>query len=178
MLRPLRLHLVIAVGWLTGCDPVVVDHSPATNLLDPETCSLETSLGHWTNWYDTAISRDSSAAKVGSQGLRIAVTEPDWGVGTDNWPGFDATPGTHHVTFWARGPPGIPLSVDLELTWFTSNANQLQVDTVSSATLSEGWVKTTRDVSAPAGAERMSVALRGSQAAAGEVFDVDGVYVQ
>ncbi|QSQ15695.1 hypothetical protein [Myxococcus landrumensis] len=164
---------------LMGCDPAVIDHSPTSNLLDAETASLETGGGVWTAWFAVTIARATTAAREGDAGLRVEVTEPyGWGVATDNWPGFAASPGAHRASFWARGTTGRSLVAEMKVKWRDASGKELRAETLSSPVLSGQWVRTERELTAPAGTERVSVEVTGAEGSPGDVIDLDVLVVQ
>ncbi|WP_426754651.1 hypothetical protein [Myxococcus sp. Y35] len=170
--------LLLAVA-LTACEPAIIDHSPTSNLLDAETASLETGLGYWIAWYSATVSTAPAAAREGEAGMRVQVTGPHgWGVHLDNWPGFAASPGAHRASFWARGTPGRSLVAEMRVSWRDSGGRELQAETLSSPVLSEQWVRTARELTAPAGTERVSVEVTGAEGAPGDVIELDVLVVQ
>ncbi|MBU8900293.1 hypothetical protein DRW03_07385 [Corallococcus sp. H22C18031201] len=164
---------------LTACGPAIIDHSPTANLLDADTASLESGLGTWRAWFAVTVSRASSAARDGAAGLRVEVVEPyGWGVITDNWPGFVAAPGAHRASFWARGTQGHSLVAEMHVIWRDSSGKELQTETLSSPVLSGQWVRTTRELTAPAGTERVSVQVTGDEGSPGDVIELDALVVR
>ncbi|WP_342373766.1 hypothetical protein NVS55_20185 [Myxococcus stipitatus] len=169
----------VLAAVLCGCDPAVIDHSPTSNLLDAETASLETGKGVWTAWFAVAISSAPTAAREGDAGLRVEVTEPyGWGVATDNWPGFVAAPGAHRASFWARGTAGRSLVAEMKVKWRDASGRELRAETLASPVLSGQWVRMERELTAPAGTERVSVEVTGAEGSPGDVIDLDVLVVQ
>ncbi|GEN11698.1 hypothetical protein SAMN05443572_11560 [Myxococcus fulvus] len=170
--------LCLAVA-LTACEEAVIDHAPTSNLLDAETASLETGLGVWTEWYGASASRASTDAREGEAVLRVEVTEPyGWGVHLDNWPGFAASPGAHRASFWARGTTGHSVVARMKVSWRDSDGEELQAQTLSSPVLSGQWARTTLELTAPEGTERMSVEVTGDEGSVGDVIELDALGVQ
>ncbi|MBJ6766003.1 hypothetical protein JGU66_35065 [Myxococcaceae bacterium JPH2] len=178
-MKPRHWSTLVLATALTACEPAVFDHSPTANLLDAETASLETGLGTWGAWFAVTISRAPTAAREGEAGLRVEVTAPyGWGVITDNWPGFAASPGAHRASFWARGTAGRSLVAEMRVVWRDSSGRELQAETLSSPVLSEQWVRTTRELTAPAGTERVSVEVTGAEGTPGDVIELDALVIQ
>ncbi|AGC45336.1 hypothetical protein MYSTI_04035 [Myxococcus stipitatus DSM 14675] len=164
---------------LTACGPVVIDHAPTSNLLDAETASLETGSGVWTAWFAVTIARAPTAAREGDAGLRVEVTEPyGWGVATDNWPGFAASPGAHRASFWARATSGRSLVAEMKVKWRDASGRELRVEALSSPVLTGQWVRTERELTAPAGTERVSVEVTGAEGTPGDIIELDSLVVQ
>jgi hypothetical protein len=167
-------------GLLIACGPVDIDHSPANNVFDAETSSLEGGPGHWTAWFSTAIASQSAAARLGGAGLRVEVTAPfGWGIQTDNYPGFPAVAGEYRASFWARASLGAPGSARLRISWRDESGNELSADSVESEALGLDWVQTTGEVTAPSGTARVGISVSGDEDGdAGEVMSFDGFVVQ
>ncbi|NTX17310.1 hypothetical protein HUA74_39380 [Myxococcus sp. CA051A] len=164
---------------LTACEPAIIDHSATSNLLDAESASLETGPGAWIAWYGVTASRASTDAREGEAVLRVEVTEPyGWGVHLDNWPGFAASPGAHRASFWVRGTSERSPVAEMRVSWRDASGRELQSDLLSSPVLSSKWVRTARELTAPAGTERMSVAVTGAEGVLGEVIELDVLVVQ
>ncbi|MFP2923725.1 hypothetical protein ACLESO_00645 [Pyxidicoccus sp. 3LG] len=167
------------VAALTACEPAIIDHSPTSNLLDVETASLETGLGQWVAWFSVTVSREPTAAKDGEAGMRVEVTEPyGWGVHLDNWPGFAASPGAHRASFWARGTPGGALVAEMRVSWRDASGRELHSELLSSPVLSAEWVRTARELTAPAGTERVGVEVTGTEGVPGDVIELDVLVLQ
>lgn len=174
-----RWSLLCLAAALTACEEVVIDHSPTSNLLDAETASLETGLGVWTAWYGATASRASTDARDGEAVLRVEVTEPyGWGVHLDNWPGFAASPGAHRASFWARGTTGRSVVAQMKVSWRDSEGRELQAQTLTSPVLSGQWGRTTLELTAPEGTERMSVEVTGDEGSVSDVIELDALVVQ
>ncbi len=174
-----RWSLLWLAAALTACEPAIIDHSPTSNLLDAETASLETGPGAWSAWYSVTVSTASTDAREGEAVLRVEVTEPyGWGVHLDNWPGFAASPGAHRASFWARGTPGRSRVAEMRVSWRDADGRELQTETLSSPVLSGQWVRTARELTAPAGTERVSVEVTGAEGVPGDVIELDALVVQ
>ncbi|WP_338866407.1 hypothetical protein [Myxococcus stipitatus] len=172
-------RVLFLTATLTACEPEVIDHAPASNLIDAESASLETGLGVWAPWFGVSVSRTPTAAREGDAGLRVEVTEPyGWGVSLDNWPGFVAAPGPHRVSFWARVTQGRSQVAEMTVIWRDAGGRELRAETVSSPALTRQWVRTARELTAPTGTERVSVAVTGAEGAPGDVIELDVVVVQ
>ncbi|MCY1016087.1 hypothetical protein [Pyxidicoccus sp. MSG2] len=174
-----RWSILSLVAALTACEPAIIDHSPNSNLLDAETASLETGLGQWAAWYSVVVSREPTAARDGEAGMRVEVSELyGWGILLDNWPGFAASPGAHRASFWARGTPERSLVAQMRVSWRDASGRELQSELLSSPVLSEEWVRTVRELTAPAGTERVGVEVTGTEGAPGDVIELDVLVVQ
>jgi hypothetical protein len=129
-------------------------------------------------WYSSRIARDSAAARTGSAGLRITVTDPfGWGVALDNWPGFAARPGLRRASFWARVSQGNEIAVELRISWRDASGNELGQRSLVTPPLGSAWVKSSIDLTAPAGTERVTLEVSGPEGSPGDVIDVDDVAV-
>lgn len=169
--------VVAALGILTGCGPNLVDHTPAGNLLDPDTESLEGGLGHWEMWYSADVARTTADAQRGSASLRITVTARDgWGVQLDNWPGFPAAPGRHHVDLWVRAVSSTALDLEASIRWRDESGGALQTDLVRLRP-NQTWQPGGRDLTAPAGTTRAALELAGSAGGPGDTVDVDEIFL-
>jgi hypothetical protein len=178
-MRPGRWSMLSLVAVLTACEPAIIDHSPNSNLLDAETASLETGLGQWAAWFSVTVSREPTAAKDGEAGMRVEVSEQyGWGIHLDNWPGFAASPGAHRASFWARGTPERALVAQMRVSWRDASGQELQSELLSSPVLSAEWVRTARELTAPAGTERVGVEVTGTEGAPGDVIELDVLVVQ
>jgi hypothetical protein len=165
-----------ALSLLPACGPASVDHTPTGNILDPDTQSLEESIGHWQPWYSTDVARSTAGAQRGLASLQIEVTAPfGWGVQLDNWPGFPAAPGRHRAELWARAVSGSALELivsvrarddsgDLE-----SRALRLRLD--------RSWRKLGGDFMAPPGTTRIAIELTGVEGKPGDAIQVDEIFV-
>ncbi|OJT20379.1 hypothetical protein BO221_30620 [Archangium sp. Cb G35] len=178
-MRPGRWSVLSLAAALTACEPVIIDHPPTSNLLDAETASLETGFGQWAPWFSVNVSRAPTAARDGEAGMRVEVTALyGWGVHSDNWPGFAASPGAHRASFWARGTPGRALAAEMRVSWRDARGQELRSEVLSSPVLSSEWVRTARELTAPAGTERVGVEVTGTEGAPGDVIELDVLVVQ
>jgi hypothetical protein len=167
----------IALGVLPACGPAVVDHTPTGNILDTDTQSLEGGLGHWQPWYSTDLGRSTDDPHRGDGSLRITVTANDgWGVQLDNWPGFPATPGNHHIDLWARIAFGSALDLVVSIRWRNDTGGDLQTDVLHTRP-NDTWQPLGRDLTAPAGTTRAALELTGSEAGPGDALDVDEIFL-
>ena len=174
---PRVVVVVIALGVFPACGPAVVDHTPAGNMLDADTQSLEGGLGHWHAWFSTDIGRSSDNPHRGEASLRITVTAPDgWGVELDNWPGFPATPGNHHIDLWTRAASGSALDLAVSIRWRNDAGADLQTDGLRTRP-NETWQPIGGDLTAPTGTTRAALELTGSEAAPGDAVDVDEIFL-
>lgn len=175
-------RLRASIVWLLlggACGPQVVDHSPEGNLLDFNTATLEAGLGHWVPWFSSELSRTAEAARTGTRGLGIAVTAPfGWGVTIDNWPGFEAGPGLHRVSFWARASTSSGLPLSLQVRWRSAEGTDLHVETLVTPPLRSAWVQTAAALRAPEGTAHFNLELVGGEGVPGDRFEVDGVFVR
>lgn len=179
---PLRLVaragvVAIALGVWPACDPAVVDHTPAGNLLDADTQSLEGGLGHWETWYSTEVARSTDRPHRGHASLRVTVTARDgWGIQMDNWPGFSAAPGSHHVDLWGRAASGSALDLSVSIRWRDDGGDDLQTD-VLRARPNDTWQPVGRDLTAPAGTTRAALEVTGSEGGPGDAIDIDEIFL-
>jgi hypothetical protein len=162
---------------LTGCGPTLIDHTPAGNLLDADTAGVEGGIGHWEAWYSVDVARTTADARRGRASLRITVTAPDgWGVQLDNWPGFPAAPGRHHVDLWVRAVSNTALDLEASIRWRDDAGGALQTDVVR-VRPNETWQQGGRDLTAPAGTTHAALELTGSQGGPGDSVDLDEIFL-
>jgi hypothetical protein len=174
---PARTVAVAALGILSGCGATIVDHTPAGNLLAADTAGLEGGIGHWEAWYSVDVARTTADARRGRASLRIAVTAPDgWGVQLDNWPGFPAAPGRHHVDLWVRAVSSTALDLEASIRWRDEAGGALQTDVVR-VRPNDTWQPGDRDLIAPAGTTRAALELTGSEGGPGDRVDVDEIFL-
>jgi parallel beta-helix repeat protein len=152
--------------------------TPATNHLDADTAGLEGSIGHWDNWYSTAVAQSTEQAHGGTHGLRVNITDPwGWAVQQNNWPGFSADHGVKTIGFWARIGNRADLQPKLVVKWLDGNQALLQTDQVAVPTLTTTWQNVRATVDAPAGTATALVQLMGSAGTTGDYFYVDDLFV-
>jgi hypothetical protein len=166
-----------ASSVLSACGPATVDHTPAGNILDADTQSLESGTGHWQSWYSTDITRTTDGARRGRASLHIEVTELyGWGVQLDNWPGFPAAPGRHRAELWARAVAGSALELLVTVHWRGNSGDDIQKDDLR-LRLDRTWRKVGQDVTAPPGTERVWIELTGGDGDPGDAIQVDEIFV-
>lgn len=169
--------IALLLTVLSACDPAAVDHTPEGNILDSDTESLEGGVGHWEMWYATKLARSTERPHRGQASLRIAITAPDgWGVQFDNWPGFAATAGPHHLDLWVRTAAGSALDLAATVRWRNEAGNDLQTDALR-ARPSGAWQAFGRDLTAPAGTTRAALEVTGSEGGAGDAIDLDEIFL-
>jgi len=169
--------MAAALGALPACGPIVVDHTPAGNILDTDTEDLEGGLGHWQAWYSTEIARSTDGARRGRASLRIGITASDgWGVQLDNWPGFGAAPGPHRVELWVRIAAGSALDLDASVHWRDDSGKDLETSVVM--TRPDGtWQRFGDDLIAPVGTTRVWLEITGGEGRPGDALEVDEIFV-
>lgn len=156
-------RLGVALLLLIGAASVGLTHAVAdAPAVDPDTATLEGSLGAWTPWYNTTISRSTEAAHSGRYGLTVRPTTSPWGVITNNWPGFRATTGTVKVSFWARSSSREPGGASLAIIWRDATGNQSRVDSLPMLSVPSVWTQKTTVVEVPAGTSYAQLALLNS----------------
>lgn len=149
----------------------------ATNDLSTDTAGLEASTGNWEDWYSESISQSTAEAHTGTHSLKVDVTDPwGWGVQLDNWPGFDAAPGTKNISFWGKLGSGTGVAPKMTVKWVDGGNSVLQTDFVTLPTLTSSWQKVSALVEAPAGTEKVLVYLTGSDSASTN-FYLDDFFV-
>jgi len=167
----------LTIGTLSACDSTVIDHTPAGNLLDSDTQGFEGGVGHWQPWYSTKLARSTDQPHNGHVSLRVNVTARDgWGVELDNWPGFAAAPGRHHVDLFARTAAGSALDLAVTVRWREEAGDDLQTD-VLDARPYDRWQPIGRDLMAPTGTTRAALELTGSEGGPGDAIDIDDVFL-
>lgn len=147
---------------------------PVDNALDADTATLEGSIGHWQAWFSDTVARSALAAHSGTYGLVINITAGgSWGVQLANFPGFNATPGTKHVSFWAKQGTGTVPAVTLRVKWFNGAQQLTQTDLVPINSLSTSWQQGSADVTAPADTASVYLELLNGSGGAGNSIYVD-----
>jgi hypothetical protein len=149
----------------------------AQDLLDEDTQGLETATGHWLTWYSTTLTRSTAAAAAGVASLRVDITGTSWGLGFDHWPGFLATPGTYELSVSTLQGVGSLTDINVRVRWKTVSGADVAIDDVSLPTPSSTWRRTTQQLVAPAGTERMLFEVTGGTATDGDYFFLDDIHV-
>ena len=160
-------------------DIVVIDSDaappppPPPNLLDANTASIEGSAGKWVPWFSSAVSRSTDQAHGGTASLKVDITAAfGWGVTQSNWPGFAATPGNKHLSFWGIAPSGSGLSATMYVTWRDAGGTTLQTD-VLTLPLGASWAEASANILAPAGTAKVGVDVTNSSGGAGNTVYLD-----
>lgn len=147
---------------------------PVANALDTDTATLEGSIGQWESWFSATPSQTTEDAHTGTHSLKETVTSGGgWASDLANYPGFAATPGSKHVTFWAKQGTGAISSVSLRVRWLDGSGTLLQTDIVPRASLSATWQQGVADVTAPAGTASVFVELFSSSGSTGNTLYAD-----
>jgi hypothetical protein len=166
-----------ALATLPACGPTGLDHTPAGNILDADTESIEGGLGHWYMWFSTDLARTTDRPRRGLASMRVTVNKPyGWGVQLDNWPGFPAAPGDHHVDLAVRAAAGSALDLEVAIRWRNTAGDDLQTD-VLRVRPDDAWQLIGRDLTAPAGTTRAAIELTGSEGDPGDAIDVDEIFL-
>ncbi len=165
----------------TTDDVLYVDDVSITNianLLDAETSSLESGLGHWQTWYSSTVATSTSDAYYGTHSLLVTVTDPyGWGVELDNWPGVAMTPGEKRVTFSAKKGTGDVSDMTLRVRWFDDEDELLDTEEVPLSGLTSAWQRGSAVFTAPAGTAKAFLDLTGETGDADDTAYVDGVII-
>ncbi|MDX2776667.1 Ig-like domain-containing protein [Streptomyces caniscabiei] len=156
--------------------------TPVANVLDPDTSTLEGSIGKWQDWFSTTVTRSAEAAHTGTHSLKVAMSAGgSWGVELNNWPGFEVqTSGAKRVSFWARQGAGAVTNVRLRVTWYDANQqviSDLQNPMEVPLTLAGNWQKGAADIPAPAGANTVHLQFLSGSGGAGSSIFIDDVVV-
>jgi hypothetical protein len=155
---------------------------PVDNYIDSNTATLEGGMGHWQPWYSADdITQSSAEAHTGTHSLRVAVTSSGgWGVNLDNYPGFETSPGTKHVSFWAKQGSGAIASVKLSLTYFDVNnapikdaGNNTIMHTITLSGLTTSWQEGSMDADAPVNTAKVMIGLQSSSGSVGNTLYLD-----
>lgn len=150
--------------------------TPSTNLLDPDTASLEGSIGHWTPGLAATVAQSTAGAQAGSHSLQVAATAPGgWRVQLGTSARFPAAAGVQAVSFWGLQKVGSS-AVTMSIDWRDVNGSVLQTDVAAVAGLTATWQQGKARVVAPAGTASVSVGFAGS-AGTGDTVYLDTVYV-
>jgi hypothetical protein len=150
---------------------------PVDNALDPDTATLEGSIGQWAAWFSDTIERTSDAAHTGTYSMRVNINAGgSWGVQLNNHPGFIATPGAKTVSFWAKQGTGSVPAATLRVKWFNGAQTLTQTDLVP-ITLTTSWQQATASVTAPADTATVFLELTNGSGGAGNTLYVDDVVV-
>lgn len=146
-------------GQTTPPEPTPV----VLNDLNTATSTLEGSMGNWQDWYSATVSRTPAEAHTGTHSLKVDVTDPwGWGVQLDNWPGFDAQPGTKTISFWGKLGDGTNVTPKMTVKWLAASGGVLQTDSVTLPTLTSSWQKVSALVDAPEETEKVLVSVSGN----------------
>ena len=144
---------------------------PTGNALNADTAGLEGSVGAWTPWFSSTISRSGVTAHTGAGSLRVDVTAPyGWGVQLNNYPGFATTAGNKTLRFWGQLGAGSTTGATMKVTWRDSAGSILRADTVSVPALTTTWQLASASVVAPTGTATAWVELSGNAAAGTTVY--------
>lgn len=154
-----------------------VIHGVPRNFLDPATSGFESGTHKWTNWFGTTLSVSSAVARSGTQSLRVDLAGGNWGIQTNNWPGFAATAGARRISFWARLGAGTGLGADLTVQWLDSANTVLQTDSVQVTGLTSTWQQGSADVVAPPGTAAAWVTVTHSAGVSGNHIFLDDFFV-
>jgi hypothetical protein len=146
------------------------------NLLDADTSMIEGSEGEWQPWFSAAVST-SDDAHSGDQSLEVEVTAPyGWGVEQHNWPGFEASPGEHTISFWGKADSGEDLEASMTVRWSDDEGTATGSDTIT-LPLTDTWEEASATVTAPEGTTHAGVYFSNSVGDPGDVFLLDDIVV-
>ncbi|HET6747429.1 MAG TPA: right-handed parallel beta-helix repeat-containing protein [Candidatus Saccharimonadales bacterium] len=153
--------------------------TPVANALDTNTATLEGSIGQWQSWFTTNIAQSTLEAHSGTHSMKIDTTGGgSWGVQLANYPGFRVTPGSKHVSFWAKKTAGTTSAVRLQLTWRDSDGNVIN-PTPADLTLSglnSTWQQASVDMAAPNNVSTVFISFLGTGSLGDTVF-IDDIVV-
>ena len=151
---------------------------PVANVLDTDTATIEGSVGAWDTWFSTNIARSALQAHSGSRSLEVTLTSGgSWGLQLSNYPGFAATSGAKHASFWAKQGSGAIGNVTLRLRWFDGSSTLLQTDTVTLSSLSTSWQQGTASLTAPTGTQSVFLEVTSSSGSTGNTLYLDDFVV-
>jgi hypothetical protein len=163
-------HITIAPGTTTP-------PPPATNVLDADTATLENSTGRWAPWFSTTTAQNATTAQQGTHSLQVNITAPyGWGIQTNNWPGFTATPGPQTISFWAMAATA-GLNATMAVQWRDTTGNVLATTTAAHPTLTTTWQQATTTATAPPATAYASVTITGTTGVAGNSLNIDHITV-
>jgi len=146
--------------------------------LDTDTATIEGSVGAWDTWFSTNIARSALQAHSGSRSLEVTLTSGgSWGLQLSNYPGFAATSGAKHASFWAKQGSGAIGNVTLRLRWFDGSSTLLQTDTVTLSSLSTSWQQGTASLTAPTGTQSVFLEVTSSSGSTGNTLYLDDFVV-
>lgn len=156
----------------------IADQTPVTNFLDTNTATLEGSIGQWQDWFNTTPTRSTAEAHTGTHSLQVQLTGSSWGVGLANFPGFTATPGSKHVSFWAKRGSGTATALRLQVRWLDTNQQPILPNPtdLTLSGLSGSWQEASYDLVAPAGTATVNINFLGS-GATGDILYIDDIVI-
>lgn len=156
----------------------IADQTPVTNFLDANTATLEGSIGQWQNWFNTTTTRSSAEAHGGAHSLRVQLTGASWGLELANFPGFPATPGSKHVSFWAKRGSGAISSLRLQVRWLDSNQQAILPNPadLTLSGLSTSWQQASYNLTAPAATATVNINFLGT-GTTGDVLYIDDIVI-
>ncbi len=100
--------------------------TPVANALDTDTATIEGSIGRWQNWFTTTVQRSTLEAHSGTHSMKVDLTAGgSWGIELSNFPGFSITPGSKHVSFWAKKTAGSVSAIQMRVQWFDVNGQAI-----------------------------------------------------
>ena len=147
------------------------------NALDEDTATLEGSIGKWTSWFNSTVSRSSAEAHGGTHSLQIDMTDPFWGIQTSNPADVSVTPANKQLSFWVKlgsGPAG--MHTQMEVNWI-GDGGLLRTDTLVSPALISSWQQATVNVVPPDGSKKASVVFRSSSGNVGSTIYLDDIVI-
>jgi len=153
--------------------------APPSNLLDPDTASLEGSIGTWIPWYSDTTAQSTAEAESGTHSLQVNITAAyGWGVQTSSWPGVPASPGSATISFWGMSIAS-GISATMTVQWRDASGNLLGTTAAALPALSATWQEGTATGTAPTGTAYATVTLTGTSATSGVSLFLDnlGIYV-
>jgi len=156
----------------------IAEQTPVSNFLDNDTGTLEGSIGQWQNWFNTNTTRSTSEAHGGTHSLSLQLTGSSWGLELANYPGFTATPGSKHVSFWAKRGSGTSSALRLQVRWLDINQQPIlpNPSDLTLSGLSGNWQQASYDLVAPTGTATVDIDFFGS-GTTGDVLYLDDIIV-
>jgi len=127
------------------------------------------STDSWASGYNTTTPTPSTTyAKAGSYSLAFTTTNAAWAM-NGPYPGSAVTPDNlYNFSIWIRGTSAG--AVDFYAEWLTASSQTAQLITSISAATTGGWTELSGNLTAPAGATNVWLALVGTTASGNAVY--------
>ena len=130
---------------------------------------------------DASIAQSTLEAHTGTHSMKVDLTGGgSWGVQMGNYPGFSATPGSKHVSFWAKKTAGTTSAINLRLRWIDTNGQVIDPPTppadLTLSGLSSSWQQASVDLTAPDSTATLVIYFLGT-GSLNDTFYIDDIVV-